>query len=309
MLNKKLEPASRQYLPAFIIHSGKDEKTVKQRLQEIKSNSPMFAAEIMNSAQSSIPDKRKNWRRRARENIRKSRMVIFFVGAESYKSENIAWELDRSMQYKKRILCVLLDSKNELPKELQENGKLHFYCEFVDIHQVCSIINSYQMGQYDLFNTSKDIKPDEILLEQYKLFVATSEDLVNRRQNVNSFYITVNSSLLAVAAPLSAMVTDNGIKIGIQVMIVLVGIILCSSWIRLLESYGKLNSSKMKVICLLEQRLPASLYTAEWAAMSDRLNDKPYVSFTKNEKRIPVMFIVLYSVFLCLMAINFFIGV
>lgn len=38
---------------------------------------------------------------------------------------------------------------------------------------------------------------DNTLLEQYKLFVGTSEALVLRRQNVNTFFLSVNSILLA----------------------------------------------------------------------------------------------------------------
>ena len=38
---------------------------------------------------------------------------------------------------------------------------------------------------------------DKTLLEQYKLFVGTSEALVLRRQNVNTFFLSVNSILLA----------------------------------------------------------------------------------------------------------------
>ena len=35
------------------------------------------------------------------------------------------------------------------------------------------------------------------LLEQYKLFVQTSESLVSRRQTVNTFFLSINSALLA----------------------------------------------------------------------------------------------------------------
>ena len=38
---------------------------------------------------------------------------------------------------------------------------------------------------------------DKTLLEQYKTFVGTSEALVLRRQNVNTFFLSVNCILLA----------------------------------------------------------------------------------------------------------------
>ena len=84
-----------------------------------------------------------------------------------------------------------------------------------------------------------------------------------------------------------------------------VGVVLSLSWIRLLASYGNLNSSKMRIISSIERQLPASLYDAEWAAMSDRLNKKRYVSFTESEKNIPRLFIVLYAVIFLLLLISY----
>lgn len=80
----------------------------------------------------------------------------------------------------------------------------------------------------------------------------------------------------------------------------LVGIILCYSWMRIIKAYGSLNSSKMKIINILERKLPASLYEAEWKVQTDRLNLKPYISFTESEIRIPKIFICIYLIILFL---------
>jgi hypothetical protein len=74
-----------------------------------------------------------------------------------------------------------------------------------------------------------------------------------------------------------------------------VGLVLATSWIKILVSYGNLNSSKMTIIRSIEKQLPASLYDAEWQALSDKLNKSKYVSFTQNEARIPMIFIGIYS--------------
>lgn len=63
---------------------------------------------------------------------------------------------------------------------------------------------------------------------------------------------------------------------------------------RIISAYGDLNSSKMKIISHIEKQLPASLYDAEWAALSDKLNKRKYVSFTNSEKRVPHLFIIVY---------------
>ncbi len=63
---------------------------------------------------------------------------------------------------------------------------------------------------------------------------------------------------------------------------------------KILEAYGILNASKMKIVSLIERKLPLSLYDQEWVIMSDKLNSRKYVSFTDSEKRIPKMFLCVY---------------
>ena len=55
---------------------------------------------------------------------------------------------------------------------------------------------------------------------------------------------------------------------------------------------------RQEVALLLEEQLPVALYDAEWQVMSDKLNNKKYVSFTDSEKRIPKLFVILYALIL-----------
>ena len=61
---------------------------------------------------------------------------------------------------------------------------------------------------------------------------------------------------------------------------------------------GEKTEDNRKVIKLLEEQLPVMLYDAEWRIMSDKLNNKKYVSFTDSEKRIPKLFLCLYALIL-----------
>ena len=143
---------------------------------------------------------------------------------------------------------------------------------------------------------------DEWLPDQYKMFQKSSEDLVARRQSVNSFYISVNSAMVALVGVVMGLV-EMPAKIYVMVFMCIVGIILDISWINILESYGMLNSAKMKVIGLIEEQLPVLLYDAEWRVMSDKLNNKKYVSFTDSEKRIPKIFAFIYLTVITIAAV------
>ena len=138
------------------------------------------------------------------------------------------------------------------------------------LQEVKMRIDNYAKGYYNIFSDKYEtMQLDERkshsgeLLDQYKLFQKTSEDLVARRQTVNSFYISVNGAMVTLVGVVMGIV-EMPAKIYVLVFMCIVGIILDMSWISILESYGMLNSAKMKVIRLLEEQLPLLLYDSEW---------------------------------------------
>ncbi len=138
------------------------------------------------------------------------------------------------------------------------------------------------------------------LIEQYKLYVQMADKISERRQSTNSFFLTVNTALIAflgiVAEPnvgSNPSVTANP-PLPWALVISAAGVILCYSWYRLVRSYKGLNSGKFKVIHAIEAKLPASLYDAEWEAVGRGRDRKLYLPFTNIEPVIPWMFATLY---------------
>jgi hypothetical protein len=144
-----------------------------------------------------------------------------------------------------------------------------------------------------------------LLLEQYKLFVDTEEKLVARRQNVNTFFLSLNTLLLAALG----IVAKEAIKMQLALIgvlaISLAGFLLCIAWYKLVHSYRQLNAGKFAIIHLLEEYLPAALFKAEWIALGEGRDKKKYTPFTKTEAIIPFVFVALYvlsiivSLYLC----------
>lgn len=133
----------------------------------------------------------------------------------------------------------------------------------------------------------------DTLLAQYRTIVETSETLVSRRQGVNTFFLSVNSIILTVAALLLRDGQSGPLESGALMGLGLAGITLCAGWRRLIVSFGQLNQGKFAVILALERRLPARVFTAEWIALGSGLDPKTYTPFTKTEKRTPIIFGVL----------------
>lgn len=132
-----------------------------------------------------------------------------------------------------------------------------------------------------------------ILVEQYKLFVGTSESLVSRRQHVNTFFLSINSVLLATIGLLIREQLANSIAGPLLVVFGISGIILCFAWHRMILSFGQLNHGKFEIIQALERKLPARIFAAEWVALGQGKDPSKYMPFTHTERRIPWIFGVL----------------
>lgn len=127
------------------------------------------------------------------------------------------------------------------------------------------------------------------LLEQYKLYVATTDKISDRRQTTNNFYLTLNSAIFALSGYLSVTLKDFWI-----LYTAILGILISIFWIQNINSYRQLNSSKFDIIHEMERYLPASIFKTEWHLLKRGKGDR-YKELTAVEKNIPKIFILLYS--------------
>ena len=135
------------------------------------------------------------------------------------------------------------------------------------------------------------------LLDQYRLLVESSERVVARRQTANTFFLSINSALLVFGAlllregdPLS--VVGGGLTSGLSAL----GFGICFVWRRMVTSFRQLNTAKFRVIHLLEEHLPAAVFTAEWDALGGGDDPSLYRPFTRLETSIPFGLMVIYGV-------------
>jgi hypothetical protein len=89
--------------------------------------------------------------------------------------------------------------------------------------------------------------------EIYKIAVEMADRISARRALANSFFLTINTTVLGI---LGTHVASWYLAVA--------GITLCTSWWVLLKSYRDLNAAKFEVILAMEKKLPARLYADEW---------------------------------------------
>lgn len=158
--------------------------------------------------------------------------------------------------------------------------------------------NSNDDTRNKLFNQSQTTMSKEdisILFEQYKIYVETADKLSDRRYQANSFFLTINTALITGVAGFFGFIKGNANPDGLIILVLVSGIVLCFVWRKLIRSYSELNKGKFGIIHLLEQRLPARLFDAEWEILN-RGDGTRYTPFTKTELNIPLVFIAIYII-------------
>jgi hypothetical protein len=103
-------------------------------------------------------------------------------------------------------------------------------------------------------------------LDQYKLYVEMVDRISARRPTANSFFLTINSALLAFAGFFTRKEDGASAPLAWLVVVGVVGLLLCLSWYRLVRSYRDLNTGKFRVIHEIETRLSLALFGAEWGS-------------------------------------------
>ena len=137
---------------------------------------------------------------------------------------------------------------------------------------------------------SKDDPCQAHLMEQYKVYVATADKISDRRQAANSYFLAVNSALLAFVG--YAIPKDSSTYLW---LLGLAGMSLSYLWYRIVRSYRDLSGAKFLVIQAIEKRLPLRPFGAEWEAIGEGNNPKLYKPVTHVETGVPWIFFVLHA--------------
>lgn len=145
---------------------------------------------------------------------------------------------------------------------------------------------------------NNDVECDiSVKLDQYKLAVEMADRISARRLTANSFFLTLNTGIVAFAGYLS--LSENvKLAIGAYWVVAIAGMVLCYMWYRLVCSYRDLNTAKFAVIHQIEKDLPYKIYDAEWEAVDRGNNPKKYLPFTKIEMGVPWVFFTIHIIVL-----------
>ena len=148
---------------------------------------------------------------------------------------------------------------------------------------------------------------DDILLAQYSLYVEMADRISARRHSANSYFLAVNSLLVALSGFLASQLEgERWTRDSLAALIPLAGIVLCLVWYYLIRSYRQLNTAKFKVVHEIEALMHLAPYDAEWEAVERGENPELYWPFTHVEKWVPLVFGAMYVGALVFTVVNVF---
>ena len=141
------------------------------------------------------------------------------------------------------------------------------------------------------------------LLEQYKLYVKSAENVSARRLASSRHLLTLSSALVALYGLQSPDLVENYWTLLIPV----VGITVSALWYLIIKSHSDLNRVKFKIVHELEEHLPAAMFKYEWQ-LAEGGKGNTYRTVTTFEKWVPIVFATLH-VALAIMIIHEIVGI
>ena len=129
------------------------------------------------------------------------------------------------------------------------------------------------------------------LLEQYKLYVQSAENVSARRLASSQYLLTLNAALFALYGFQSASFGQNYWTL----LVPFAGFSVCLIWCSIIKSHTDLNRVKFEVIHEFEEHLPAAMYKYEWQ-LAEEGQGKVYRAVTTRERWIPGLFAVLHVI-------------
>lgn len=222
-----------------------------------------FINELLNISECSVAVLREtkhsdNWKIEVSKKLQDVDFVLFLVGDNTFESDQIKWEYAKAKQLNKQIVGVKLPSAT------------------IDSIVFCQGFQVFENAAQCLKHLEKVFENDrQLLLEQYKIMVSSTEKVTEQRLKVNNLFFTVTSSILSVALVVGKTLEFS--LAGTTAMVILSGMAFLVSffWEKLINSYGNLNRGKFKVIDNIEKQLRTNMFEYEWKILTEEIKYEP----------------------------------
>ena len=245
------------YMKIFVCNKKTDLKESDQLLRELMKESENTIAILREMEHSN------DWKKRVEKKIQEVDFVLIIVGNDTFNSEALKWEYAKAKQLNKRIVGLKLKSATE------------------DSVLFCQGFQVFETPNQCFRYIDKIFEDDrQLLLEQYKIMVGSTEKVTEQRLLVNNLLFTITSSILSISLVIGKVFELS--LIGSVGMLFFGGMAFLISflWEKLIRSYGKLNTGKFIIIDQIEKQLRTNMFEHEWKILKEEVG---YESNTDTE--------------------------
>ena len=240
----------------------------KEEVNKLFASNELQSYDIDVLLHSKIEDTEEKWKSAVKGKISQADEVIIFIGETSKDSTPMNWEFREILKQKKLFGIVKLDESFELPRYLKK---------FKD-----EVIGADDFMYYIISKKGLQTNSD-LLLDQYKIMVSSTEKVTEQRLKVNNLFFTVTTTLLSFSLLIGKAFEFSTLAIGLMLVFSIMAFIITFFWEKLVKSYGKLNTGKFKVIDEIEKELKTNLFQREWDILQ---NEVGYESNTVTETKV-----------------------
>lgn len=236
----------------FICNRSIDAEPANRFIEELLEISECSVAILRETEHS------ENWKIEVAKKIQEVDFVLFLLGDKTFDSDQIKWEYAKAKQLNKQIVGVKLPSAS------------------VDSIVFCQGFQVFENAKQCLKYLKKVFENDrQLLIEQYKIMVSSTEKVTEQRLKVNNLFFTVTSSILSVALVVGKTLEFS--LAGTVAMVILSGMAFLVSffWEKLINSYGNLNRGKFQVIDNIEKQLRTNMFEYEWKVLTEEIKYEP----------------------------------
>lgn len=224
--------------------------------------------ELLSVAQDSIAVLREtehseNWKERVEKQFKEVDFVVFFVGEDTFKSDPIKWEYAKAKALNKQIVGI------KLPYACEESV---LFCQGFPVFREPDDCWTYLEKTYQ--------EDRQLLLEQYKIMVGSTEKVTDQRMRVNNLFFTVTSTILSVSLVVGKSFEFSVVGAIGMLALSIMALVVTFLWEKLVRSYGKLNTGKFTVIDQIEKQLRTNMFEHEWNVLKQQVG---YESNTETE--------------------------
>lgn len=259
-------------MKAFVCHRSVDKSDADRLLGDLFAQSNGSLVVVRETAH------HEDWMQSASAQMASADVVLIMLTDQTLESSAIQWEIAEADALGKLVVGIALGEPDL--HYLREKFKKPVF------HSPSSLIS---------YLSDCIAEERNLLIEQYKIMVGSTEKVTEQRLKVNNLFFTVTSSILSIAFLVSKAFEFDSFGLLAGVLLTGLAFVVTWFWGRLIRSYGTLNKGKFRVIDKLEKRLKTDMFSYEWEVL---VNEVGYEANSVTEQKIVESFRVLIGLVL-----------